>query len=405
MLLLYNISISFYRLGVYLASFINPKATKWIEGRKGLLCEIEQQTAGFDGETVWVHCASLGEFEMARPIIESVKARNPSTRIVVTFFSPSGYEVRKDYQLVDHVFYLPIDSKSNAESFIGAIKPTTVIFVKYDLWFHYLNEAKKAGAKLILISAQFRQKLHFFKLYGTIGRRTLRMFNRIFLVDEKSKKLLDSIAINDAVVCGDTRYDRVVEVAKASESVDVIERFKSHSKLVICGSTWAEDEALLVDCVKANQNVKWVIAPHEVGEENLKRMEKLFADTVRLSNFSNSSNAQVLLVDGVGYLSKLYRYADVAYVGGGFKTGLHNILEATAFGVPTIFGPCHSRFPDAGEMDENGLAFSIKNQEELGTRLSGLLSQDQTDLRNRILAFMEARTGATRTILQYLNVR
>ncbi len=388
-----------------MASFFSPKAKKWIDGRAGLLSKIEQQTVGFEGETVWVHCASLGEFEMVRPIIEGIKMSKSSTRVVLTFFSPSGYEVRKDYELADHVFYLPIDSKSNATAFINAIKPSTVVFVKYDLWFHYLNEAKKVGAKLILISAQFRKKQHFFKFYGSIGRRMLRLFNRIFLVDEASKKLLESVSVNEVVVCGDTRYDRVMEVAKAAESVETIEKFKSASKLVVCGSTWVEDEALLVNRVKSNPSVKWVIAPHEVGEGNLKRVEKLFGNTVRLSQFSESSEAQVLLVDGVGYLSKLYRYADVAYVGGGFRTGLHNILEAAAFGVPTIFGPDHSRFPDAGDMAENGLAFRIRTQQELNTKLFDLLSQDQTELRRRIVSFMETRTGATNAILQYLKVR
>ncbi|MFC2175494.1 3-deoxy-D-manno-octulosonic acid transferase [Bacteroidota bacterium] len=399
---LYNIGIRLYHFGVLVASFFNPKAKLWLQGRKGLLAKIERECSGYTGKTMWVHCASLGEFEMARPIMEGVKSTEPETRLVLTFFSPSGFEIRKNYALADHVFYLPIDTADNAMRFVRAINPSSVVFVKYDLWYHFINAAHAFGARLILISAQFRSNQHFFKKHGGIGRKTLQLFNHIFCVDNHSLQLLQSISVKDVTVCGDTRYDRVMEVAGTGSGVDKIVQFKEKRKLVVCGSTWKEDEALLVSCVAQWPDVRWVIAPHEVGEDNLQRIEKLFKRTVRFSDFDGQSEASVLLVDNVGYLSKMYAHAEVAYVGGGFKTGLHNILEATAFSVPTVFGPDFSRFPDAGEMVQSNLAFSINNQAQLQQCMRNLLEEDQTALRNKIGKFMQQRTGATKAILKYL---
>lgn len=400
MLTFYNIGIRLYHFGILTASFFNPKATKWLEGRKDLLARIEKQTAGFIGSTLWMHCASLGEFEMARPIMERLKQSDPTLRLILTFFSPSGYEIRHNYPLADHVFYLPLDTPRQAHRFIRAIRPTTVIFVKYDLWFHHLQQAKMFGAKLMLISAQFRLSQQYFKFYGSAGRAALKLFDRIFLVDENSKQLLHSIGMDNTTVCGDTRYDRVMETARLAEAIPAIEAFKGDLKLVVCGSTWAEDEKFLSAYINQFSDTKWVIAPHEVGEVNIQRLEKLFPNSIRLSKLQERE-VNVLIVDSIGLLNKLYRYADVAYVGGGFRTGLHNILEATAFGTPTIFGPHHSRFPDAGEMVANGLAFSVREEQELCARFQELLEQDQTALRAKILSFMQSRTGATDAILEY----
>lgn len=400
MLLFYNIGIRLYGLGVRIASLFNPKAKKWIDGRNNLIGKIEKETASFSGETLWVHCASLGEFEMARPIMEQLKTVDSNLRIVLTFFSSSGYEIRKNYKVADHVFYLPPDTSSNAKRFIQAIKPRKVIFVKYDLWFHHLKAAKDVEAKLMLISASFRPDQVYFKPYGTVGRKSLELFDRIFLVDADSEKLLHRIGIRNTTVCGDTRYDRVMKVAATIEGDEIIEAFKGDSRLIICGSTWKEDEEVLRDSINNLEGVKWVIAPHEVGEENIQRLVKMFPDSIRYSQYQES-DARILIIDSIGLLSKLYRYADVAYVGGGFRTGLHNVFEATAFGVPTVFGPDTSRFPDAAEMAQKGLAFRIQNQSELRSQLSELLVQDQSNLRSEIKSFMTSRTGATRTILEY----
>lgn len=402
MLLFYNIGIRLYGLGIRVASLFNPKAKKWVDGRKGLLEMIEQEAASFSGETLWVHCASLGEFEMARPIMEQLKADNPKLRIVLTFFSPSGYEIRKNYKLADHVFYLPLDTPSNAKRFVQAINPTKVIFVKYDLWFHHLNEAKKFGAKLMLISATFRPSQQYFKFYGSTSREALKLFDRIFLVEESSEKLLHGIDVKNTQVCGDTRYDRVMENAQSTEGNELVQTFKGDSKLIICGSTWKEDEVVLQDSIKNLKDVKWVIAPHEVGEENMKRVQKLYSKSIRFSQYK-TSDANVLVLDSIGLLNKLYQYADVAYIGGGFRSGLHNVFEATAFGIPTVFGPDTSRFPDAAEMVQKGLAFRISSQPELKSKLADLLSQDQSQLHSEIKDFMASRTGATKAILEYTN--
>ena len=402
MLAFYNIGIRLYHFAVFVASFFNPKAKKWLDGRVGLITRIEKETSGFSGETLWVHCASLGEFEMARPIIERLKESNSSLRVILTFFSSSGYEVQKNYELADHVFYMPLDTKANASRFVNAIKPSKVIFVKYDLWFHHLNEAKKHGAKLMLISAQFIASQQCFKFYGATGRKALQLFSKIFLVDGDSEKLLHQIDVKNTTVCGDTRYDRVMEIAEKAESISEIEQFKGDSKLVVCGSTWLEDEKLLQSALSSFPGTKWIIAPHEVGPKNIERLEMLFPGSVRLSKYQNS-NVDVLIIDSIGLLSKVYQYADVAYVGGGFRTGLHNILEATAFGVPTVFGPDYSRFPDAGEMVYNGLAFSIRNENELESKLEELLNNNESDLKVAILDFMNNRMGATEAILEYTN--
>lgn len=405
-MLFYNIGIRLYALAVRVAAIFNSKARKWVDGRVDLLIHMEQTASSFRGETLWVHCASLGEFEMARPIIERLKKTEPTLRIVLTFFSPSGYEIRKNYAMADHVFYLPLDTPANAHRFVRAIRPNKVIFVKYDLWFHHLNEAKRFGAKLMLISATFRHEQQYFKFYGSVGRKALKLFDRIFLVDRNSEKLLSGMGVTNTTVCGDTRYDRVMETAKASEGNEIVEGFKGNSKLIICGSTWKEDEEVLAESINNLENTKWVIAPHEVGEENIHRLQKLFPNSIRYSQMdaegSRRVNARVLIIDSIGLLSKLYHYADVAYVGGGFRTGLHNILEATAYGTPTVFGPDTSRFPDAAEMAQKGLVFSIGNSVQLQNTLKQLLNEDQTRLRADILAFMHHRTGATEAILQFI---
>lgn len=400
MLRFYNIGIRAYHFAILGASLFNPKAKKWLAGRKDLLREAEHKLKGFAGETLWVHCASLGEFEMARPVMEKLRTMQPELRIVLTFFSPSGYEIRKEYKTADFVFYLPLDTSANAKRMVRAIRPSKVIFVKYDLWFHHLNEAKSFGAKLMLISAQFRPEQQYFKFYGSVGRQALKLFDRIFLVDADSEKLLHGIGVEKTLVCGDTRYDRVMEIAATDHSNKTVETFKADSKLIVCGSTWPEDEKLFVNGVNLLPNTKWLIAPHEVGEENIQRLEKLFPNSIRYSEFSDI-DAKVLIIDSIGLLNNLYRYADVAYVGGGFKTGLHNILEATAYGVPTLFGPDHSRFPDAGEMTAKQLAFSIADEMQLLAWLEDFLTNDHTQLRNAILTFMQSRKGATEAILKY----
>jgi 3-deoxy-D-manno-octulosonic-acid transferase len=395
----YDLLISAYHLALRIAAFRNAKARLWVDGRKGLLERVEREVAPHDGPTVWVHCASLGEFEMARPIIEGIRAMGQGHRIILTFFSPSGYEVRKDFSGAEHVFYLPLDTEANAQQFVGAIRPDVVVFVKYDLWRHFLEAAKGFGARLFLISAVFEKRQYFFKWYGGHGRACLALFDRIFTVDDASVQLLNGIGINNAEACGDTRYDRVMALVRTWEPIPEVVRFKGDEQLVVCGSTWPEDEAALRATVGKLEGVRWVLAPHEVDEANLKRIEGVFPEAVRLSRYRGQS-ATMLLVDSIGLLGRLYGHADVAYVGGAFGRRLHNILEVTAYGIPVVFGPDHGHLPDAGQMLQLGLATSVADAQQMTDALRNHLGGPAR--KEAMLAFMHERTGATEVILSHL---
>lgn len=402
MLVLYNIAIRIYGLFVWFASNFNPKAKAWVSGRKNLFDKLRKELAGFEGETSWFHVSSLGEYEMAKPLIEELKKQHPTLRIVLTFFSPSGYEVRKENSVADFTFYLPLDTPKNAVQFVQIVNPIKVFFVKYDLWYNHLNAAKENGANLMLISAQFNALQSYFKWFGASQRRALQLFDNVFLVDEASKKLLSQIGVTHTTVCGDTRYDRVMQNASIAQENKFVEEFKGDKQLIICGSTWVEDEELLVQAISRLPDAKWLIAPHEVDWKNINRIKHLIPNAICFSNY-RKSKTNVLILDSVGLLNGFYKYADVAYVGGGFKTGLHNILEATAFGTPTIFGPDTSRFPDAEELHEKGLAFKVNNATELISRLQQLLS-DKSDFKHqKLIDLMQSRTGATEAILEYTN--
>ncbi len=397
--MVYDCIIAIYHFGMRIASNFSPKAALWIQGRIGVLERIEHEVKLTDAKTVWIHCASLGEFEMARPIIDGLNTSNRPPQIVLTFFSPSGYEIRKTYAGVAHVFYLPQEGKANAIRFIEAIRPDVAIFVKYDLWWHYLNAAMNFGSNLILISAQFSSNHYFFKWFGGHGRKCLAAFNHIFVVDDNSKTLLQKIGITTVEVCGDTRYDRVMEIASNWKPIPEIAQFKANVKLIVCGSTWPDDEAVLAQCIAHIPNAKWVIAPHDVHKTNIQRLERLFPNAIRFSNYSNQKT-NVLLVDSIGILAQLYGHADAAYVGGGFGSGLHNILEAAAYGIPVIFGPDHGRFADAEIMVYERMAISISNTYDLHSAVLDVLRSDLPD--QDILAFMTKRTGAKKSILAYL---
>ncbi len=396
----YTIVIGIYHVALRIAALWHPKAKKWVEGRGGLIGRVEAELGVFRGKTVWFHCASLGEFEMARPVMEALKVGANPPRIVLTFYSPSGYEVRKDYAGADHVFYLPMEGRRNAARFMDAVRPDVAVFVKYDLWWHFLKAAKDQGAELLLISAVFTPRQWYFKWYGGHARRCLGLFDRIFTVDDDSVEMLRTIGITTGEAVGDTRYDRVAQVAANWSGFPAIDRFKGDAKLVVCGSTWPEDEAGIREAMKAMEGVRWVIAPHEVDDANIQRMQRLFAGAVRFSGYTDQPT-DVLLVDSIGVLNRLYGHADVAYVGGGFGRVLHNILEAAAYGIPVIFGPDHATFPDAGLMAQQGLVFSISGKDELVVALRNCL--DGAVERNAILDFMRHRTGAKDAVTGHLS--
>lgn len=397
--MLYHFAISFYHNALRIAALWHPKARLWVNGRKGLLTKIEREVGRYQGTTIWVHCASLGEFEMARPIMEVLKTLPAPPRIVLTFFSPSGYEIRKNYEGADHVFYLPREGRADAQRFIAAVRPRQVIFVKYDLWWHFLRAAKESGAQLVLISAVFTPKQYFFKWYGIHGRRCLALFDRIFTVEAHSAAQLHSIGIYATQASGDTRYDRVMQVASSWAPIETIDLFKGNKKLVVCGSTWAEDEQLLSTMVSAFPEVKWIIAPHEVSEGNVSRLQRMFPEAVRHSQYQRQET-DVLVIDSIGLLNRLYGHADVAYVGGAFGRVLHNVLEATAYGIPVVFGPDMGRFLEAYYLVQKGWATSVSDGPQLLSALRSYMEGEYP--KETVLQFMHQRTGATNAVVSYL---
>lgn len=408
-LLLYNLFIVFYRWALQLAARWNPKAKKWVEGRK----EWEQALIRFRQQDqrplVWMHCASLGEFEQGRPILEWIRANYPNHSILLSFFSPSGYEIRKNYGGADYVCYLPMDSARNARQFIETAKPSLVIWVRYEFWYHYLNILSGKNIPVILIAGRFRKSQPFFKSYGRLHRHMLTCFRHLFLQDAASAELLSKVGIHKTTVSGDTRYDRVSAIAEKFEPIPEIERFVENHPVIVCGSTWPEDEEELDHFANTRPDIRFIIAPHEIYEEHLRDMEKLFRHTVRFSVWKQATDAgtvaNVLIIDNIGMLSRLYKYAKLSYVGGGFgDDGLHNILEAAVYGVPVIHGPVYDRFPEATDLIEAGGGFAVSTALELEDRFNLLLKDtDALEKASReAAAFVASRRGASEIIQTYL---
>lgn len=356
MRLLYNLGILLYSLGIRLAAPFYDKAKLLRDGRKGWYNNLRQRVDQGD-EYVWLHCSSLGEFEQGRPIIERLKRERPQYKIVLTFFSPSGYEIRKNYKGADIVCYLPSDKPRNAKMFIELVNPRMAIFVKYEFWYNYLHELSKAHIPSFLISGIFRKNQHFFKWYGGFFRNMLRFFHSLYLQDESSEQLLKGIGIDNVVVAGDTRFDRVAEIASMAKDIPEIMSFKGEEKLFLSGSSWDGDEEIIAQYINNNpMKMKWLLAPHEIDVQNINRLRSLFnAKCVCFSEYSDEhSDARVMIIDNIGMLSSAYRYAYIAEVGGGFGKGIHNILEAACWGIPVLFGPNHKKFREAIEMLDNG---------------------------------------------------
>lgn len=407
--ILYNIFITLYHLAVYVASFFNTKAKKWIKGRIENAALIKEFSRKFQNERVaWIHCASLGEFEQGRPIIEKLKNENKDIKTVITFFSPSGYEIRKNYPLADLVCYLPLDTSKNAREFVRAIHPSMVIFIKYEFWFNILNELKKHKIPLYLASASFREKQHFFKWYGNWFVKILKLFDHIFVQDEISKNLLERINIRQITVSGDTRFDRVYQTMKAAEEIALIDKFKNRKTLLIAGSTWVEDEKILQQVNKPG--LKIILAPHEAGEKNIERVVSLFPRSIRYSQLPVLDDQVIaagnyLIIDNVGLLARLYRYGDIAYVGGAFGRSLHNILEPAAFGLPVLFGPDFQKNREAAALIEKGGGFSITNASGLKEKLNFLMDEPMilkiaSEMSRN---FVRSNTGATGKIYEVIS--
>ena len=399
MLWIYNIGIGLYGLLLKIVALFNPKAKLFVDGRKNIWEQIETKVNPKDNP-IWFHFASLGEFEQGRPVLESLKAKNNDQKIIVTFFSPSGYEIRKNYALAN-VFYLPLDTTSNAKKFITLVNPKIAIFTKYEFWFHYFNALYKNQIPLYLISGIFRPNQSFFKWHGGFYRNILKCVNHFFVQNEESVLLLKSIGINKVNLSGDTRFDRVYENAQQPKKLKLIEQFCDTSKIFIAGSTWLPDEKLLVSLTKKYPDWKLIIAPHEIGQSHIQEIERLFPKAVKFSNLQPSTfklQPSILIIDNIGMLSSLYQYAKMAYIGGGFGVGIHNTLEATAFGLPVIFGPKFDKFQEAKDLITIGAAKSIANADELITAFADFKTNEKASAAAR--SYVEQKKGATEMIIK-----
>ena len=403
----YNIAIYCYGLALRLAAPFNNRARLWVDGRKN-----EPNWSKLNlksGKRIWFHCASLGEFEQARPLIERLRNERKEDTIILTFFSPSGFEIRKNYEGADLVAYLPLDTPENAGTFIARLKPDLVFFVKYEFWFNYLNQLKNQNIPVILFSAVFRPNQVFFKWYGGLFRQILKTFSHIFVQNNSSKVLLENIGIK-ASVANDTRFDRVYQIAQSRKSFPLVELFKSNAKIFIAGSTWQRDEELLIKLINENilPDYKFIIAPHNINPARVDEIiNELKPAAVRFSALSaeNVVTSKVIVVDNIGNLASLYTYADIAYIGGGFNASVHNILEAAINNIPVLFGPHHQKSEEAKELVALQLAFTISDYDGLNEKIRYAVSHLVTDslYKLKVKDYMQAHLGGSETVLKTAN--
>lgn len=404
MVLLYNLAIRAYYLLILLLSPFHRKAKLWIAGRREWDENLESNISP-NHPTAWFHCASLGEFEQGRPLIEAYRDHYPGHKVLVTFFSPSGYEIRKNYAGADYVCYLPLDTRRNAKKFISIVKPVVVIFVKYEFWYHFLNQLGKNEIPTYIVSSIFRPSQVFFKWYGGWYRKFLKNFKHIFVQNKQSLVLLQSIGLDNATAAGDTRFDRVWETASNVVDFPLIEEFAKDAKVLIAGSTWPRDDEIISDYMRRNKyNIKLILAPHEIDHQRIERFIKkldlpaiVFTRPIEV----DAAEAQVLVIDTIGILSSAYSYADIAYIGGGFGVGIHNTLEAATFGIPVIFGPNYQKFREARELIDLKAAYSISNEDGFRKAVNDLL-EDEDKLKesgSKAKKYIQTNTGATSKIL------
>ena len=410
MLFLYDIALGLYGLLLRLLAPFVPKAAAWVAGRRGLLAHIRQRMGTDSAPRVWFHCASLGEFEQGRPLMEAYRRAHPGTRVVLTFFSPSGYEIRHDWPGADYVFYLPLDTRANARAFLDAVRPRLAVFVKYEFWYHFLTEAQRRGIPTVVVSAIFRPEQAFFKPWGKFFRTILARFAHIFTQNEPSAALLRQYGLRQVSVAGDTRFDTVVATAAAApKSLPLVEAFVADRvPVLVAGSIWPEDLPALTPLLHRHAGrLRVVMATHEVDEPTLKAVEANWpGQVVRYSQTTAETvaTARILLIDNIGLLSQLYRFGQYAYIGGAFGKGLHNTLEAAAFGLPLFFGPNYQRFQEAVDLETRGLAFPVDNASQLAAKFAPLWNDETFRLRvqDQLLEYVHGQAGATRTIMAAL---
>lgn len=407
--ILYNLFISLYGIGVSAASSFNPKAKLWISGRKNWKNKMKQAISP-DDKVIWVHCSSLGEFEQGRPMMEKIKKDFPYHKLAVSFFSPSGYEVRKDYQGADYIFYLPLDTPKNAKQLIKILHPEVLILVKYEYWYNLLKRLQKKDIPVLVISAVIKEDNLFFRPFGSWFRKIIAGIEHFFVQDNDSKNLLESIGIEKVTVSGDTRFDRVKEIREANARVEFIEKFKGNSKLIVAGSTWPDDEEILVKFINEKMPDDWklIFAPHNIKEkEILSLSEKINKKTAvyTKSDQNQIENSQILILDTIGMLTKIYAYSDLSYVGGGFtKTGVHNTLEPTVFGVPIIFGPNYENYFEAIDLLENQGAVRFIDQYDFDQKMTNLIENEDERKRRGHAAenYIQRKPNSTELIIDYL---
>ena len=417
--IIYFIALKFYYAGVVAVSPWNEKARLWLAGRRGIFSRLRSAVNRQpEQQLVWMHCASLGEFEQGRPLLEAVRTRYPQAVILLTFFSSSGYEIRKKYERADHIFYLPFDSPLNARRFMSIVQPTLVLWIKYEYWYFYFNEIRKAGIPFLLISAIFRKEQLFFNWYGSLHRDMLRCFTHLFVQTPESLQLLQSIGISDnASITGDTRFDRVLEIAGQFEPIQPVEEFCGSHLVVVAGSTWADDEDELKHFANTHPELRFIVAPHEIHAAHLKDIRKQFKHSILYSEYqkikaagqpsASLAQANVLVIDNIGMLARLYRYATITYVGGGFgESGVHNILEAAVYGKPVVFGPVYGKYAEAEELLESGGAFSIRNALELEKVLNRLLHNyhEYKQVCEASRRYVHSKSGAKQKIMDYISL-
>ncbi|HTR27928.1 MAG TPA: glycosyltransferase N-terminal domain-containing protein [Puia sp.] len=413
----YHVFLWLYKIGIRLVAPWNVKARAWLDGRRDIFERIGAELNGTAGKVVWMHCSSLGEFEQGRPVIEDLRRTAPGVRIVVTFFSPSGYTAKKGYAGADHIFYLPLDGLRNARRFIDLVNPSLVLWVKYDYWYYFLVELKKRRIPALLISGVFRSDQPFFRWYGRLHRYMLECFSHLFVQTEASKLLLKRLVpMENVSVSGDTRFDRVIEIAEEVIKMPEVEAFCGAQPVIVAGSTWEEDEEEMDHYANTHPEIRFILAPHEINEDRLAEVERLFHHSIRYSSWVSNGGAlkisrpgwpepNVLLIDNIGMLSKLYRYATVAYVGGGFgDDGVHNVLEAAVYGKPVVYGPVIEKYAEAVELTECGGGIVIDSALEAEKVFDRLL-RDQAEREETGKAsrdYVHSRKGATRRITRFI---
>lgn len=401
---LYNLGIFFYNLMLHLAAYFNSKAKLWVNGRKNIFDNLHHSFPKKKAITIWIHSASLGEFEQGRPLIERIKQDYPHIKILLTFFSPSGYEIRKNYPLADYIFYLPIDSSSNAKKFIEITKPDLAIFIKYEFWYNYLHELEKKQVPVLFISSIFRPNQHFFKFYGSWFVNHLKNISHFFVQNQQSMDLLAKIGVDQVTLAGDTRFDRVAGIAEQVKPNLLVEAFKGGANLFLAGSSWPEDEKRFAPLQKDFHELKFIIAPHLIDSNHISTIQSLFENAILYSEatLENVQNYQVLIIDNMGMLSSLYQYADFALIGGGFGVGIHNTLEAATFGMPIFIGPNYHKFQEAKDLLNEGVAFVFKDYHTLKDLIFKVEvnSEEYSRIVQASKDYVHSKTGATHLILK-----